>query len=181
MQQGVNRLDGAIGKSSFQEGDNPAPLFLNALCQHPETKRDWGYAREYLEGMWRLLQQPAGDYYVLGMNETHTVQELCEVAFGHVGLDWREHVKYDARYERPAKVDLQIGNPAQAKLDWEPKMPFKKLVRLVVESDLALLEGTPMHLVDSNISSPKHLDVLAEVPLSLVDGNATSHQAIHRA
>jgi hypothetical protein len=114
-----------------------------------------------------------------GTNETHTVQELCEVAFGQVGLDWREHVKYAARYERPAEVGLLIGNPAKAntKFGWEPKRRFKELIQLMVEADLALLEGTPMHLVDSNISFPKHLDVLAEVPLPLVDGNATTLQA----
>jgi GDP-mannose 4,6 dehydratase len=120
-----------------------------------------------------MLQQPACDDYVLGTNETHTVQKLCEVAFGHVGLDWREHVKYDARYERSAEVDL---------LDWQPgqgQTRFKELIGLMVEADLALLEGTPMHLVDSNISSPKHLDVYAEVPLPLVDGNATALQTAH--
>jgi GDPmannose 4,6-dehydratase len=115
-----------------------------------EAKRDWGYAKEYVEGMWRMLQQPEGDDYVLGTNETHSVQELCEVAFGHAGLDWKEHVKYDARYERPAEVDLLIGDPAKARarLGWEPKTRFKALIELMVEADLAFLEGKPLHLVD---------------------------------
>src|SRR6266853_4550034 len=121
-------------------------LFLGNL----DAKRDWGYAREYVEGMWRMLQQPAGDDYVMATNETHTVQELCEVAFGHLGLDWREFVKHDARYERPAEVELLIGDPAKAKakLGWEPQTKFAALARLMVDADLALLEGTPLHLVD---------------------------------
>ncbi len=116
-----------------------------------DAKRDWGYAKEYVEGMWRMLQQPESDDYVLATNETHTVQELCEVAFGHVGLDWKEFVKYDARYERPAEVELLIGDPAkaQAKLGWEPKTRFKELIELMVDADLALLDDIPLHLVDA--------------------------------
>jgi GDPmannose 4,6-dehydratase len=115
-----------------------------------DAKRDWGYAKEYVEGMWRMLQQPESDDYVLATNETHTVQELCEVAFGHAGLDWKEHVKFDARYERPAEVELLIGDPAKAKakLGWEPKTKFKELTELMVDADIAMLEGTPLHLVD---------------------------------
>ena len=81
--------------------------------------------------MWRMLQQDEGDDYVLATNETHTVQEFVEAAFGHVGLDWKEYVKYDARYERPAEVELLIGDPAKAKakLGWEPKVRFRELVR----------------------------------------------------
>ena len=131
--------------AAIKKGQQKA-LYMGNL----EAKRDWGYAKEYVEGMWRMLQQPEGDDYVLGTNETHSVQELCEVAFGHAGLDWKEHVKYDARYERPAEVDLLIGDPAkaQAKLGWEPKTRFKELIELMVDADLALLEGTPLHLVD---------------------------------
>jgi len=115
-----------------------------------DAKRDWGYAKEYVEGMWQILQQPESDDYVLATNETHSVQELCEVAFGHAGLAWKEFVKYDARYERPAEVELLIGDPAKAKakLGWEPKTRFKRLIELMVDADIALLEGTPLHLVD---------------------------------
>src|SRR2546430_17507075 len=86
-----------------------------------DAKRDWGYAKEYVEGMWRILQQEAPDDYVLATNETHTVREFVEAAFAHVGLDSKDFVKHDARYERPAEVDLLIGDPAKAKakLDWE--------------------------------------------------------------
>ena len=103
-----------------------------------DAKRDWGYAPEYVEGMWRMLQQPEGDDYVLATNETHTVREFVELAFSHVGLDWKEFVKYDARYERPAEVDLLIGDPAKAlnKLGWAPKTLFHDLVRIMVDADM---------------------------------------------
>lgn len=88
-----------------------------------------------------MLQQDAGDDFVLATNETHTVREFCEAAFGHVGLDWKEHVKHDPRYERPAEVDLLIGNAGKAKqvLGWEPKTRFLDLVRLMVDADMELL------------------------------------------
>ena len=112
-------------------------IFLGNL----DAKRDWGYAPEYVEGMWRMLQQPEGDDYVLATNETHSVKEFVVEAFAHVGLDWEKYVKYDARYERPAEVDLLIGDPAKAKakLGWEPQTKFKKLVQIMVDSDLAAL------------------------------------------
>ncbi len=127
----ITRAVAAIKKGQQKE------LFLGNL----DAKRDWGYAPEYVEGMWRMLQQPEGDDYVLATNETHTVREFVEVAFGHVGLDWKEFVKFDPRYERPAEVDLLIGDPAKAKakLGWEPKTRFKELVQIMVDADLAAL------------------------------------------
>jgi GDPmannose 4,6-dehydratase len=109
-------------------------LYLGNL----EAKRDWGYAPEYVEGMWRMLQQDEPDDYVLATNETHSVKEFVEHAFAHVDLDWKEYVRYDKRYERPAEVDLLIGNPAKAKkqLGWEPKVRFQDLVRILVDADL---------------------------------------------
>ncbi len=111
-------------------------LYLGNL----DAKRDWGYAKEYVEGMWRMLQQPEGDDYVLATNETHSVREFCEVTFAQVGLNWEDYVKYDARYERPAEVDLLIGDPAKAKakLGWEPKTTFAELARIMVEADVEL-------------------------------------------
>ena len=105
-----------------------------------EAKRDWGYAPEYVEGMWRMLQQPEGGDYVLATNETHTVKEFVELAFAHADLNWEEHVKYDARYERPAEVELLIGDPTKAKtkLGWEPQTRFAELVRIMVDADLSL-------------------------------------------
>lgn len=109
-------------------------LYLGNL----DAKRDWGYAKEFVEGMWRMLQQPEGDDYVLATNETHSVREFCEVAFSHVGLNWEDHVKYDARYERPSEVDLLIGDYSKAKqkLGWEPTTKFEGLARLMVDADL---------------------------------------------
>jgi GDPmannose 4,6-dehydratase len=124
----ITRAVAAIKKGKQKE------LYLGNL----DAKRDWGFAPEYVEGMWRMLQQPEGDDYVLATNETHTVREFIEVAFGHVGLDWNEIVKYDARYERPAEVDLLIGDPAKAldKLGWAPKVRFHDLVRIMVDADM---------------------------------------------
>ncbi len=104
------------------------------------AKRDWGYAKEYVEMMWLMLQQDKPDDYVVATNETHSVQEFCEVTFGLLGLDWRKYVKHDVHYERPAEVDLLIGDPAKARkqLGWEPKVRFKDLVKIMVEHDLAL-------------------------------------------
>ena len=110
-----------------------------------DAKRDWGYAPEYVEGMWRILQADQPDDFVLATNETHTVKEFVQEAFGHVGLEWEKYIKYDARYERPAEVDLLIGDPAKAKrqLGWEPKVRFKELVQIMVDADLAQLQGLP--------------------------------------
>ena len=90
--------------------------------------------------MWMMLQQDSPDDYVVGTNETHSIREFCEVAFGRLGLDWEKYVKYDQRYERPAEVELLIGNPAKAKkqLGWEPKVRFKELVELMIDHDLEL-------------------------------------------
>ncbi len=114
-------------------------LFLGNL----DAKRDWGYAPDYVEGMWRILQHDGGDDFVLATNETHTVQEFCETAFSRVDLDWKEFVKHDNRYERPAEVELLIGDPAKAKklLDWEPKVRFAELVQIMVDADLAALSS----------------------------------------
>jgi len=112
-------------------------LFLGTL----DAKRDWGYAPEYVEGMWRILQHADGDDFVLATGETHTVREFVEAAFSHVDLDWKEFVKHDPRYERPAEVDLLIGDPSKAKkiLGWEPKVRFRELVRIMVDADMELL------------------------------------------
>jgi GDPmannose 4,6-dehydratase len=112
-------------------------LFLGNL----EAKRDWGYAPEYVEGMWRMLQRENGDDFLLATNETHTVREFCEAAFTHVDLDWKEFVKHDPRYERPAEVDVLIGDASKARrvLKWEPETRFHDLVRIMVDADMELL------------------------------------------
>jgi len=113
-------------------------LFLGNL----DARRDWGYAKEYVEMMWLMLQQDQPDDYVVATNETHSVRDFCAEAFGLLGLDWEKHVRHDPAYERPAEVDLLIGDPAKARrqLGWEPKVPFKELVRIIVEHDLALAQ-----------------------------------------
>ncbi|MCS6808975.1 MAG: GDP-mannose 4,6-dehydratase [Bacteroidota bacterium] len=107
-----------------------------------DAKRDWGYAKEYVEAMWLMLQQPTADDYVIATGETHSVREFLEEAFSYVGLDWERYVKIDPRYFRPAEVDLLIGDASKAKtiLGWQPKTTFKELVRIMVDADIELLQ-----------------------------------------
>jgi GDPmannose 4,6-dehydratase len=105
-----------------------------------EAKRDWGYAKDYVEAMWLMLQQPRGDDYVVATGEAHSVRELYERAFAHVGLDYRKHVDIDPRYYRPTEVDFLLGDASKAreKLGWTPRTSFEQLVRLMMEADLEL-------------------------------------------
>ncbi len=105
-----------------------------------DAKRDWGYAKEYVEMMWVMLQQDNPDDYVVATNEAHSVKEFIQETFSLLDLDWEKYVDYDARYERPSEVDLLIGDPAKAKkqLGWEPKVKFKELVKIMTEADLEL-------------------------------------------
>jgi GDPmannose 4,6-dehydratase len=113
-------------------------LYLGNL----EAKRDWGYAKEYVEAMWLMLQQDKPDDYVVATNETHSIREFLDLAFGHVKLDWKKYVEIDPRYYRPAEVDLLIGDYSKAtrQLGWEPKTKFADLVRLMVDADVKLLK-----------------------------------------
>jgi GDPmannose 4,6-dehydratase len=106
-----------------------------------DSRRDWGYAKEYVEVMWRMLQQPAGDDYVVATHESHTIAECLEVAFGAVGLRWQDHVDVDPRFFRPAEVDHLIGNPEKARLQlgWEPRVRFRELIELMMDADLRLI------------------------------------------
>lgn len=106
-----------------------------------DARRDWGYAGDYVQAMWMMLQQPEPDDYVVATGETHSVRELCQVAFDCVGLNWEDYVIVDEKFYRPAEVDLLIGDPskAHAKLGWEPSVTFQELVELMVEADLAAL------------------------------------------
>ena len=117
-----------------------------------DAKRDWGHAADYVEGMWLMLQQDTPDDYVIGTNETHSVREFLELAFGMVGLDYSKFVVIDPRFYRPAEVDLLIGNPAKAqqKLGWEKKTSFAELVRQMVQSDCSAL-GYPDAVVRTEI------------------------------
>ncbi len=112
-------------------------LFLGNL----DAKRDWGYAKDYVEAMWLMLQQEQPDDYVIATGETHSVREFLDEAFGYLQLDWHPYVKIDPKYFRPAEVDILLGDPSKARrvLGWSPRVKFKQLVRLMVDSDLALL------------------------------------------
>jgi GDPmannose 4,6-dehydratase len=102
-----------------------------------EAKRDWGYAKDYMDGAWRMLQLDEPDDFVLATGETHSVEEFLDEAFGHAGLEWRDYVKIDERYFRPAEVDVLIGDYSKAKatLGWEPSVRFEELVRMMVDAD----------------------------------------------
>ena len=118
-------------------------LFLGNL----DAKRDWGYAKEYVEVMWLMLQQDKPDDYVCATGETHTIREFCEECFGLLDLDWEKYVSYDVRYERPSEVELLIGDPAKLKkqIGWEPKVKFKELVKIMTEADLILAQQELAH------------------------------------
>ncbi len=106
-----------------------------------DARRDWGFAGDYVEAMWRMLQQPAPQDYVIGTGRTHSVRDLVEAAFGHVGLDWQKHVVADPKYMRPAEVDLLQADPSKARreLGWSPRVQFKELVAMMVDADLERL------------------------------------------
>lgn len=107
-----------------------------------DAKRDWGFAGDYVEAMWLMLQQSEPDDFVVAMGETHSVQEFVELAFGHAGLDWKKYVVIDPKFMRPAEVDLLVGSPekAKAKLGWKPKVSFAELVKMMVDADLKGLQ-----------------------------------------
>jgi GDPmannose 4,6-dehydratase len=109
-------------------------LYLGNL----DSKRDWGYAKDYVKAMWLMLQQDQPDDYVVATNETHSIREFLDIAFHHVNLDWHDYVEFDPRYLRPAEVDLLIGDATKARqhLGWEPSVTFEELVHLMVEADL---------------------------------------------
>jgi GDPmannose 4,6-dehydratase len=107
-----------------------------------EAQRDWGYAGDYVTAMWLMLEQDEPDDYVIATGETHSVQELCEVAFGHLGLDYRDYVVCDPKFYRPAEVDQLIGDASKARkvLGWEPRVSFEELIQMMVDADLEALQ-----------------------------------------
>jgi GDPmannose 4,6-dehydratase len=108
-----------------------------------EARRDWGFAGDYVDAMWRMLQQPSPQDYVIGTGQAHSVRELVEAAFSHVGLDWQEHVVTDPRFMRPAEVDVLLADPSKARkeLGWTPKVEFRQLIAMMVDADLERLSA----------------------------------------
>ncbi|TVR08871.1 MAG: GDP-mannose 4,6-dehydratase [Phormidium sp. GEM2.Bin31] len=139
-------------------------LFLGNL----DSKRDWGYAKDYVRAMWLMLQQETPDDYVVATNETHSIREFLDLSFGYVGLDWQNYVEFDSRYLRPAEVDLLIGDcsKAQEKLGWSPSVSFGELVALMVEADLAAL-GLPSK--QANGESPSDRAFIRQDATNTVD------------
>ena len=127
----TKKITHAIAKILNKEQDK---LYLGNL----DAKRDWGYAKDYVEAMWLMLQQEKAEDYVIATGETHSVREFLDESFGLVGLDWKKYVEIDPRYYRPAEVDLLLGDPTKArqKLGWTPKTTFKELVKIMLEYDL---------------------------------------------
>ncbi len=129
-------------------------LYLGNL----DAKRDWGYAKEYVEAMWLMLQQNEPDDYVIATGETHSVEEFVEAAFEYLGMDWKQYVKFDPRYCRPAEVDLLIGDASKAreKLGWQPKVRFEELLKIMVDADLEIArqEAHLNHYCQANSQQP---------------------------
>ncbi|BAU41726.1 GDP-mannose 4,6-dehydratase [Leptolyngbya sp. O-77] len=134
-----------------------------------DAKRDWGYAKDYVQAMWLMLQQEQPDDYVVATGETHEVREFLELAFGYVNLNWQDYVEFDERYLRPAEVDLLIGDPSKAKtqLGWQPSVSFEQLVYLMVEADLKALGLIPLN---GNSAQP----VLDHATIRQTAGSSTS-------
>jgi GDPmannose 4,6-dehydratase len=132
----TRKISNAVAKIKLGQADE---LRLGNL----DAKRDWGFAGDYVRAMWLMLQQDAPDDYVVSTGRTHSVREFCEVAFGHVGLDYEDHVVIDEAFFRPAEVDLLVGDAAKAhsRLGWEPEVSFEDLVVMMVDADMDLLSG----------------------------------------
>ncbi len=133
----TRKVSMAVARIALEQQDSLAMGNLDA-------QRDWGFAADYVEGMWRMLQQPEGDDYVLATGETHSIRDLLDVAFSHVGIeDWAPLVHQDPRFMRPAEVDVLIGDASKARerLGWSPTVRFEEIVRMMVDHDLALLRG----------------------------------------
>lgn len=129
----TRKITRAVGRIKYGLQNDLYMGNINAL-------RDWGYAGDYVEGMWRILQHDTPDDFVLATGEMHTVKEFLETAFDHVGLDWAKYTHHDSRYDRPSEVDQLLGDPTKARtiLGWEPKVKFKELVKMMVDADLEL-------------------------------------------
>jgi GDPmannose 4,6-dehydratase len=142
----TRKITRAIARIMAQQQDK---LYLGNL----DSKRDWGYAKDYVQAMWLMLQQDTPDDYVVATGETHSIREFLEIAFNYVNLNWQDFVEFDSRYLRPTEVDLLIGDPtkAQTKLGWKPSVSFTELVHLMVDNDLHVLGLKSPNCADSGI------------------------------
>jgi GDPmannose 4,6-dehydratase len=130
-----------VEKPPVNESGQPLVVDGKVRLGNLDAVRDWGYAKEYVEAMWLMLQQEKPQDYVIATNTAYTIRDLCDVAFSHVGLDWREHVETDSRFMRPTEIAASRGDYAKAKaeLGWEPRMQFKELIELMVDEDVRRL------------------------------------------
>ena len=131
--------DGFLAEISVPEGARiKAGTQKELRLGNIDAKRDWGFAGDYVEAMWLMLQQDTADDYVVATGRTTTVRDMCEIAFKHVGLNYEDHVVIDPRFYRPAEVDVLFGNPAKAKrqLGWEPKTSLEELISMMVDADM---------------------------------------------
>jgi GDPmannose 4,6-dehydratase len=149
-------------------------LYLGNL----DAKRDWGYAPEYVEGMWRILQQDQPSDYVLATGESHTVREFLEEAFGYLELDWRQYVDLDPRYLRPSEVDYLMGDATKARkeLNWEPRVSFQELVRIMVDADIEALglsnKGAGRNILAEKFGDWHQWNSAVSQPLAAAAGSA---------
>jgi GDPmannose 4,6-dehydratase len=164
------------GVASILAGREDA-LYLGNL----EARRDWGYAPEYVEAMWKILQQDVADDFVIGTGETHSVREFVEEAFAYAGLDWQKHVKTSERYLRPLEVDVLIADPrkACAKLGWQSQITFRDLVAIMVDSDLEAAglapRGRGKKILEEKIDNWNHWDKSVTYLVKAVSGRASQH------
>ncbi|MCB4755521.1 MAG: GDP-mannose 4,6-dehydratase [Elusimicrobia bacterium] len=142
-------------------------LFLGNL----DAQRDWGFAGDYVEAMWLMLQQEKADDYVIATGECHSIREFLQEAFGLLGLDWKKHVEVDPRYYRPSEVDLLVGDSGKARrvLNWKPKVNFKQLVRMMVESDLKLAQREKVKIQHKKTEDKDVRDIMGTPPEELVE------------
>ena len=133
-------------------------LYLGNL----DSKRDWGYAKDYVRAMWLMLQQDKPGDYVVATGETHSIKEFLQIAFSHVNLNWEDYVKFDPRYLRPAEVDILIGDPTntKAKLGWEPSVDFNGLVELMVNADLEAVGIKPPSVTQRDVATVRQASAM---------------------
>jgi GDPmannose 4,6-dehydratase len=146
-----------------------------------EARRDWGYAPEYVEAIWRILQQDQPEDFVIGTGESHTVREFMEEAFRYAGLDWTRYVKFSERYKRPLEADNLVANPKKAreKLDWSPKVGFKDLVAVMVDADMEHAglkpRGAGKAILDEKLAYWNHWQNSVTRAMQAPRGQATQH------